>query len=492
MDDPSKILLIDLTRHMTKLRIGSRAGGTGTGQRLNNGGRLNTVVAETGATMDALFRFSEENNLGLVMAPIIGQDATIGGVLAIGGHGAGIPALNEKLQGPGYTFGSVSNTILEFKAIVWNNRTNRYLVQTFTRSNPDTAAFIVHVGRAIITEVTLMVGPNYNYRCVSYTNIPGRELFAHPANSRGLRTFTSFMDDVGRVDVIWYPFVQSPWLKIWSVEENKPRNSTFIDEPYPYQFDSTFLNPQTPGTVFGPLSLERLERGLTQDNRWDIWGRSKNTILHYNRTTTPLSYSGYVVLTNRANVQLVLHEISEFYLKLLDEYGARGIYPIDNYIKLRVTGLDDPRETGVNGAVGPLISPTSPMPSRPDFDSGVWMNTLTTTGRPYSDEFMRKMEDFAYLRFNGNDAIVRPEWSKNWGHSDAAPFGNQYFLKNTIPQVFGVQEWNRAIAILDKYDPHQVISNSFLRELMVPYGGRGPLAITQGTSIQVAGFGWNK
>lgn len=466
-DDPTKIIIIDMTRHMKKLRMGSLtvpSPGTKSGSL-----QLTTVVSETGASMEDFMAFAERNGYGIEMAPIVGGDATVGGVLAIGGHGAGQPALNEKLTGPGFTFGSVSNSIAEIKAVVWDERAKRYAMKTFARSDPEISAFIVHVGRAIITEVSLLVGKNYNMRCLSRVDVPGSELFAHPDNSTGMRTMTSFLDQSGRVDAIWFPFTESPWLKIWDVTDTKPRGAQIATEPYNYQFPFTFDNPQTPGTVFGPQTYQRLIRGLTENKKWDIWGPSKNTILYYNRTATPLVYSGFVVLTNRANVQLVLHDMVQFYLNLLDKYADFDQYPIDQYIKLRTTGLDNPGETLIPGAVAPDISPTSPMRSRPDFDVGVWMNTLTTTNRPYSDPFMTEFEQWAYRRYNGGDALVRPEWSKNWGHTNTAPFSDPIFLRETIPRVFGVEQWNRAVGILDKYDPHHVISNQFLRNLMVPY-----------------------
>lgn len=487
-DDPSQIILIDMTRHMKKLRMGSISGGST---------QLTTVITEAGASMEDFMTFAERNGYGIEMAPIVGGDATVGGVLAIGGHGAGIPALNEQLTSPGFTFGSVSNSIAEIKAVVWDPQARRYVLKTFTRSDPDISAFLVHIGRAVITEVTLLVGRNYNMRCLSRVDIPGSELFAHPDNSSGLRTATSFLDSFGRVDVIWFPFTESPWLKLWEVSDAKPRPSRVTTEPYNYQFPFTFDNPQTPGTVFGPQTHERLILGLTEDKVWDIWGPSKNTILYYNNSATPKVYSGFVVLTNRENVQLVLYEMVQFYLNLLDKYGSRGIYPIDQYIKLRATGLDDPKETRIAGAVAPDISPTSPMSNRPDFDVGVWMNTLTTTNRPYSDQFMREFEQWAYRRYNGGDALVRPEWSKNWGHSNNAPFADPIFLRDTLPNVFGIDQWNHAINTLDKYDPHRVISNKFLRELMVPYEnsqlrGRSRNKATGPPRGGGDGFGWSQ
>lgn len=470
-DDPSKVILLDFKRHMTRMRMGSVGINAGPGPHTSS--RMATVITETGATMESFMTFAERNGYGIVMSPIIGGDATVGGVLAIGGHGAAIPALNEPLVGPGYSFGSVSNLIVEMKAIVWDPHTRRYVVKIFTRSDPEIAALIVHVGRAIITEVSLMVGQNYNMRCVSRIDVPAWELYAHPNNATGLRTFDALSDIAGRVDIIWYPFAENPWLKIWEVSERKPDTAKVTTGPYNYQFNSTLDNPQTPGPVFGPQTVRNLERGLTQTRTWDIWGPSKDTILYYNRTKSPLVYSGFVILTNRRNMQQIFYEVGEFYRNLLNEYGSRGQYPIDQYIKMRACGLDNPEDTRIPGAVAPILSPTGPMRSRPDYDVGVWMNTLTTTRRPFSDEFMRRFEEWAYTRYNGRDGLARPEWSKNWGHTNQAPFTSSSFIHEIIPRVFGIEEWNHAIGTLDKLDPHHVISNELLRTMMVPYSGGG-------------------
>jgi hypothetical protein len=53
---------------------------------------------------------------------------------------------------------------------------SRYELKIFDRSHPECKAFLTHLGRAFIVEVTLRVGINHNLRCVSYVNIPAAEL----------------------------------------------------------------------------------------------------------------------------------------------------------------------------------------------------------------------------------------------------------------------------------------------------------------------------
>src|SRR5581483_9529401 len=68
------------------------------------------VRVETGARMEDLLAFLETQGCGFTAVPAVGA-ITVGGALAIDGHGAAIPALGERrLQGQSY--GSLSNRVL--------------------------------------------------------------------------------------------------------------------------------------------------------------------------------------------------------------------------------------------------------------------------------------------------------------------------------------------------------------------------------------------
>ena len=80
---------------------------------IDTSGSPSTVTAQTGVTMDVLLQDLENAGLGLTAHPAPG-DITIGGALAIDGHGTAIPAQGETII-PGHTYGSVSNLILSVK-----------------------------------------------------------------------------------------------------------------------------------------------------------------------------------------------------------------------------------------------------------------------------------------------------------------------------------------------------------------------------------------
>jgi FAD/FMN-containing dehydrogenase len=159
------LVLADTTRFLTAVTIDSS-------------GSPSTVTAQTGVTMDVLLQDLENAGLGLTAHPAPG-DITIGGALAIDGHGTAVPAEGETLV-PGHTYGSVSNLILSLTAVVWSAAQGQYVLQTFERSDPAIQPLLAHLGRTFVTEVTLQVGANTRLRCQSFVNVPASALFGAP------------------------------------------------------------------------------------------------------------------------------------------------------------------------------------------------------------------------------------------------------------------------------------------------------------------------
>jgi FAD/FMN-containing dehydrogenase len=134
-------VLVDTTQYLTSVSVGT-----------------GTVTAQAGVTMDTLTTKVAAAGYGFAAIPAPG-DITLGGALAIDAHGSAIPATGEtKLTGQ--TYGSLSNLILSITAVVWNG--SAYVLQTFQRDDPDIRAFLVHLGRAFITSVTLQVAASQN------------------------------------------------------------------------------------------------------------------------------------------------------------------------------------------------------------------------------------------------------------------------------------------------------------------------------------------
>ncbi|MER7900509.1 cholesterol oxidase substrate-binding domain-containing protein [Streptomyces sp. NPDC096046] len=453
------VLLVDTAPHLTGLALDSPT----------------AVRAGTGVTLEALLTFLEEHGLGVTATPAPGV-LTLGGALAVDAHGTAVPARGEQRR-PGHTYGSLSNLVLSLTAVVWDPRAGAYVLRTFHRDEADCAALLTHLGRSLVTEVVLRVGANTHLRCVSRTDIPAWELFAAPGSGDG-RTFASFLDEAGRVEAIWFAFTEHPWLKVWSVSPVRPLTSRKVTRPYNYPFSDNIPEPVAAlvgrmtseaawylAPVLGTAQYEAAALGLVTTLSADLWGPSKNTLLYLRPTTLRVHANGYAVLTSRGRVQRVVSEFAAFYRERLTAYSARGSFPVNGSVEIRVTGLDDPGDTGMAGARPPLLSALRPPEDHPEWDTAVWLDVLTLPGTPDAEAFLREIERFLLRAFDGGFALTRVEWSKGWAYTDDAVWSDEEVLGDVVPAAVGPAAWAEADAVLDRLDPHRVYGNAFLDRL---------------------------
>jgi len=461
----SNVVLLDTTQHLTAVSIDAAA---------------NTVTAQTGITMEALLTALENAGLGVTATPAPG-DITLGGALAIGGHGTAVPAVGESPVA-GHTYGSLSNLILSLTAVVWDSGSSQYVLKTFQRTDAQCRAFLVHLGRTFITQVTLQVGANQRLRCRSWFNIPATQLFA-PAGSSG-STLSSYLDSAGRVEAIWFPFSTNPWLKVWSVSPSKPLLSLEVSSPYNYSFSDTVTlqesqlisqilsgNPAAAAT-FGPLQYDIVSAGLVVTFTYDLWGWSKNLLLYVRPTTLRVTANGYAVLTSRANVQRAVNEFVTAHQARVAAYQAAGNYPMNGPVEIRVTGLDNPADIGLTGVGAGQLSALRPRPDHPEWNVAVWFDVLTIPGTPTANQFYRDTEQWMISNYSGSYAMVRPEWSKGWGYTTTAAWSDPTMLTTTIPNDYRTGQaagdnWDTALATLNHYDPYRVFSSPLL-DAMAP------------------------
>jgi FAD/FMN-containing dehydrogenase len=466
-----RVVLVDTTRHLTRMRL------AGAGPA--------AVVTQTGATMQEVLGRLQRAGLGLTAYPAPG-DLTVGGVLAIDGHGTAIPARGEH-RARGQSFGSVSNQILSLTAVVWSERRRRYVLRTFDRDDPACAALLTHLGRAFVTSVTLRAGPLRHLRCVSHTDVPADELFAAPGS--GGRTFESFLEASGRVEAIWYPFTEAPWLKVWTLSRRKPASSRAVTEPYNYPFSDTLteaeqqeirqrvLSDPSEAVGLGADSYADTVAGLRAENSADIWGASKDVLLYVRPQTLRVTANGYAIVTRRRDVQRVISEFVGRYRRVVARYRAEGLYPLNMPVEIRVSGLDHPRDTGVDGAQPALLSALSPRRDHPEWNVAVWLDILSFPGTPGANRAYRDIERWVFANYRPPYATVRPEWSKGWAYTERGAWTNRRMIARTLPREFRVarprdRRWDAAVRALDRLDPHGVFTSPLLRSLLRP-GVRG-------------------
>lgn len=462
-----RVLLVDTTKSLAAVTV--------------NPGPQPSVTAQAGASMEAVLTALEQKGYGLTHNPAPG-DLSIAGVLAIGGHGTAVPADGETLS-PGHTFGSVSNLVLSITAVLWDAMQGAYTLQTFQRTDPEIGALMAHIGRAFVTSVTLRVGKNARIRCQSFTDIPAAEMFG-PPGSPG-RTIERFIAKSGRVEAIWYPFTDRPWLKVWTRTPTKPLFSRLVKQPFNYPFSDHLpvsitdlvggIETGSPSLAvqFGALQYAVTVTGLAATAGFDLWGWSKNTSLYVRPTTLRVTANGYAILCRRADIQRVIHEFAQTYATKLAEYRADGRYPVNGPVEIRITGLDLPGDVGVPGGQTVQLSAVRPRPDHPDWDCAVWLDLLTLPGTPDAAPFYREIEQWCLSNYTGDYASLRVEWSKGWAYSETAAWSDLTMIGTAIPasltdgQPPG-QRFSDARETLNNLDPHRIYSSPLLDTLLGP------------------------
>ncbi|AOA58818.1 cholesterol oxidase substrate-binding domain-containing protein [Acinetobacter larvae] len=478
-DKKTKILLVDMPTYINKISINSKG----------------IVTAEAGIQMEALLKAMENRGRGFVATPAPG-DLTLGGVLAINGHGTAVPAKGER-KTEGQTYGSISNLVVSITAAVYDQQQRKYVAKTFYRNEPDIRAFLVNLGRAFVLSAQLQTSKNQYLRCQSIFNVHQKELFA--PNAKSGRTFSHFLDQSGRVEAIWFPFTDYPWIKIWSITPNRPLTSRIATHAFNYWFaenipksvldlikkividKSTYLTPSfgsfqykiskrgVEGSIFSGIST-LLTNGRVSTQTYDLWGPSKNTLLYVKPSTLRVTANGYAVLTSRANVQRVIADFCTEYQVRVKKYQRMNRYPMNGPVEIRVTGLDQPNESVIPNAQTPALSAIKPCPDHPEWDCAVWFDILTLPGTPYAEQFYAEIEAWMSQHYQG-DCLMRPEWSKGWGYSNTKAWDSRYYFEQELPRVHAQGQHvdltiQSAAKVLKQYDPLDLFTSPLINKIL--------------------------
>jgi hypothetical protein len=496
--DGAKVLLVDLTKNLWQPTFLPASGGL-----------PNRVKVGAGVTMLQLLQYLEAQPGGKGAAPGYSfphtpgpGGLTVGGVLAINGHGTGVRTPpDENLPA---SYGSLSNQVLAFTAICTDPSSrdpDQYEVRCFQRGEPDAKALLVSLGRTLIVDATLQVVDNYNLRCESRTDVPSATLFVTPTSDQPVpaNSFAEFFNRSGRIEVLWFPYGEKPpsfppsmvpvhpWLHVWTMSPEQPPGSTAVAQPYNYPFADhppdilrTLLSGlrEFPGTTpsFGYYAAKTTADGLQDAKSRDIWGPSKNTLLYIQGTTMRVTANGYAIHLKRSDVQQAVADLTQKFSSMLDDYAGRGQYPINSPVEIRVTGLDDPAEVGISPTPrSPLLSALGidATDRRNRWDVALWFDVLTIPGTPYANEFYRDLEQWIVGRFSGAAGRTMPEWSKGWAYTaDKGPWTDADFVRYVRNLLTVGREaednWEYLLTTLAKYDKSHLFSSPFLDQLFQP------------------------
>jgi FAD/FMN-containing dehydrogenase len=468
---PANVLLVDSSTHLTGISVDPTGAATGGA----------SVTVQPGATMDTLLGTLKAAGLGFTGFPVVGA-GTVGGALATGGRGTGVPAAGETRL-PGHTYGSLSNLIISLTAVVWDPALGAYTLRTFQRTDPRIQALLVSLGRVFVTEATLRVGPDQRLRCQSWFDLTAADLFAPPATA-GSQSLASFVDRCGRIVCIWFPFTSSPWLRVFTPTPAQPWISRAVTGPYDFTFNdivpkniSDLLSQIIAGDAaatpqFTAAQMDAISAGLVATGTWDIWGWSSDVLLYVRPTTLRITSTCCNVVTSRANVQRAVSEFYAEYTAKLAGYAAQGRYPMNGPLEIRVTGLDQPGDCGVPGALGAQLSPLRPRPDHPEWDTSIWFDMTTVPITPGCHAFMGEMETWFRSHYASYGA-VHNEWPKEWANTPSGAWTDADAIAGAVPASFTDGQaagdgWNAAVATFAALDPNGVFGSPFLDRLLAP------------------------
>ena len=402
---------------------------------------------------------------------------SVGGVLAIGGHGTSVPWTGQATQ----LNGCLSNLVVSFTAVVSDSANpKQYILKTFARGDTDAAAFLVHLGRAFLVEVTLRVIPDYWLRLDNQFPATSN-LFAPQSANPSADTFASFLDRSGRVEVIWFPYTSTAWTKTWTLETTTPSNPSG-----PYYIPLVNDIPQwlsnliaaglqaAPGTTPTFCQGDALAAQAAVALKGTLYGSASNLLRYVKDDTLRVTAGGFAVHSARADVQYVVSSFVSAYQKLLDAASAHQPspqYPMNGPIEIRVTGTDTGAGLGIPGAEPPALSATAPIPGA--FDTVVWVDALSIPNSNYyqnpdTDPFYTNLETalLALWGPQGTDkarAVIRPEWSKGWGFSATGAWTNGATTDGYLA-TFPRFQW--AKDTLAKYDAAGIFTDGFLTQFI--------------------------
>lgn len=362
------------------------------------------------------------------------------------------------------------------KAVVWDHESQSYVLKKFTRSHEDAKAFLTHIGRAFLTEVLLMVGPEYNMRCENRFDYVTDKILAVPTHfEMEGENLASLVDKYRAVELTIYPYTDRMWtMMCWTTGSSLPASkSRYVEKPYPLTMNEniphgfqTMVARVVAGLhYFSPL-ISRVEHSLDSMNvrysqNEDIWGPSGNMLLRYKDTVRRTTSSGYAILTTRGRLQKVASDFYVFYTGLLEKYSEAWRFPQNEPLTMSVTGLDNSQDVpGFGQFEPPALSFLSPVKGE-KYDTALMLGLNIIPGTRHFETFMREVESHLFLKYDGNGALARPEWSKAWAFTDYSAWDNHIVLRKVIPSAFG-ENWQWAVSRFDYYDPYMVFSNDFL------------------------------
>jgi hypothetical protein len=407
---------------------------------------------------------------------------TIGGVLAIGGHGTLVPSNAANDSAFNGLMGGLSNLVVAFQAVVSDPQDpGAYTLMNFNRSETDAAAFLVHLGRAFITQVTLRVVPNY-YLQLTPMFPAVSDVFAPPTNPLPTDAFANLLDTYGRVEVLWFPYTQQVFAQCNMLETSEIQPQVSGPYNYPWMnnigpFENAAIQTvlmQYPDSTphFTDNELALTMDGLANVNVLN--GIARDLEIYLKDTTLQVQLWGWVLQLPRANVQAVA---SQFYDQLNSMLLAAepGSYPVNAAMEIRCTTIDQLTNVGVSDPVPAALASTHPVtPGNASIDTVIWLNVGGVVKTPGAYAFFTSLETWLINTWGKTTPnYLRPEWSKAFAYTPDGPWTNTdtlAYIRGAYNQTVGdAYRFDWAAQTLAKYDQANLFTNPFIETL---FGGQ--------------------
>ena len=420
---------------------------------------------------------------------------------------------------PGTVYGTMTNSVLSLKAVVWDGET--FAVREFTRSNPEDALVFIAVGRMLVVEYTVRAVDDYNMRVVSTTDIPASIIFATPKGPPGspppANSFADIVDRYGRISALFIPYTDAVWTRYGSYCPTAPPTSRVVTGPYNYPFQDSMLpwmnpiietilgvpneslleriadaieDPVTKGVRgllgnigaawtkvvnefksvtgieaagesltphFAKLQAAAMAKGNEESNAQDLWGPSRFQLMYAQSKVQVTSWAITIAL-KRCDMQLAAAMFFQVLQGKLAEYEKAKRYPVNLTVEFRASGLDDGEQVGVLTSLP--LSPLFHDPST-DYDAAVMIDVVTFPGTSCFGQFANEMMQELRQKLVG--MRLMGEWSKGFAYgSNGAPWDDEEELRN-IRQSLPL--WNAVRDRFAQLDPDEMFVDAFTRKV---------------------------
>lgn len=422
---------------------------------------------------------------------------SVGGVVAIGGHGSGVSsAASGRLGVPGYAFSSVSNQMLWMDTLAYDPGQKSYGFKRVSRADPATAAewsaMACGLGKTFAVRMAFLVYPlarnQLKARVLQLNHfVAASTLMGSDGTAPGSLQY--LVDNYGGFEPIQYPTYTDEfyaggdfvWTKTWSYH---PEGSDFADvsvfhkdaatgqtvasplqpawcgevnAPYNYHWtatvpcpastaliDTLIVNPAlTPTITQGAAVITALPdsagggaTGTPADNgRTALWSDTNLNVYYFVEPTTVRAYDwSYAVQCRRDQIQAVVNIFHTESLALFRAFQDQGKYPVMVAGEIRLVELDvSPSAAWSYPALSCPTPGLQPQGVDPAGMVCVYLSWLSAYAHPGYWDFCAQLEDRLFF---GADAQYNGyAWAPEWSKGWACTGDGPYLSDTKLARI---------------------------------------------------------